>query len=68
MMCADTLGTSASHQPLCQCGQPDHGTNACQAWFWSDEWQQAEREVDADLDAGRFETFDNMQDFMVKLT
>jgi hypothetical protein len=28
-----------------------------QDWFWSEEWQAAEREVDADLEAGRVRTF-----------
>ncbi|MCJ7619369.1 MAG: hypothetical protein MUP64_04020 [Anaerolineae bacterium] len=28
-----------------------------QEWFWSEEWQAAEREVDADLEAGRVHTF-----------
>lgn len=26
---------------------------ASQAWFWTEEWQQGEREVDADIAAGR---------------
>ena len=38
-----------------------------QEWFWTPEWQAAEREVDADLAAGRFETFDNMEDFLSDL-
>jgi len=28
-----------------------------QDWFWSEEWQAAEREVDADLEAGRVYAF-----------
>lgn len=27
--------------------------DASQAWFWSPEWQQGEREVDEDVRAGR---------------
>lgn len=26
-----------------------------QAWFWTDEWQQKEREADEDIAAGRYE-------------
>jgi len=37
---------------------------AGQEWFWTPEWQKAEREVEADLAAGRFETFDTMEDFL----
>jgi len=35
-----------------------------QEWFWTPEWQEAEREVEADLAARRFETFDTMEDFL----
>lgn len=33
-----------------------------QAWFWSAEWQNKEREVDENLAAGRFRDFDNVED------
>jgi predicted DNA-binding protein len=38
-----------------------------QEWFWSEAWQAAEREVESDLSAGNFETFDNMDDFLKDL-
>ena len=38
-----------------------------QEWFWTKEWQAAEKEVEADLAAGRFETFDTMEDFLADL-
>jgi hypothetical protein len=38
--------------------------DATQAWFWTSEWQAGEREVDADRDAGRIETFGSAQDFL----
>ena len=38
-----------------------------QEWFWTEEWQAAEREVEADLEAGRFETFDTMEEFLASL-
>ena len=38
-----------------------------QEWFWTEAWQTAEREVEADLAAGRFETFDTMEDFLASL-
>jgi hypothetical protein len=28
-----------------------------QEWFWSEQWQAAEREVDADLEAGPVHSF-----------
>lgn len=38
-----------------------------QEWFWTEEWQAAEREVEADLESGRFETFDTMEEFLASL-
>ena len=38
-----------------------------QEWFWSEAWQAAERDVDSDLSAGNFETFDSMDDFLKDL-
>jgi predicted transcriptional regulator len=35
-----------------------------QEWFWAEGWQTAEREVDSDLAAGNYETFDTMEDFL----
>lgn len=39
--------------------------DAGQAWFWSREWQEAEREVDEDIRAGRvigpFKTADDLK-------
>lgn len=35
-----------------------------QHWFWSEEWQSAERQVDADLAAGQFEIYDAMDEFL----
>jgi hypothetical protein len=38
-----------------------------QEWFWSEEWQAAEREAEADLAAGRLEVFENDEDFLASL-
>ena len=38
-----------------------------QEWFWSEAWQAAEREVEAELAAGSYETFDTMEDFLASL-
>jgi hypothetical protein len=35
-----------------------------QAWFWTEEWQTGERESEADLAAGRYQTFDTMDDLI----
>jgi AbrB family looped-hinge helix DNA binding protein len=33
-----------------------------QAWFWTEHWQQMEREAQAEIDAGDVLSFDNVQD------
>ena len=38
-----------------------------QAWFWTKEWQENERRADEDKRAGRFQEFDNMDDFIDSL-
>jgi hypothetical protein len=38
-----------------------------QEWFWSAAWQKAEKEAESDLAAGRYETFDTMEDFLAGL-
>jgi len=38
-----------------------------QAWFWTPEWQAGERDADADLGAGRTETFGSGEEFMEAL-
>ena len=44
--------------------RPQKVIDATQAWFWSPQWQQGEREADADLAAGRGETFNSAEDFL----
>lgn len=40
---------------------------ADQAWFWTERWQQMEREADADIAAGRTEVFESVEDFLADL-
>jgi len=40
---------------------------AGQEWFWTPAWQAGEREADADLAAGRSETFSSGEEFMEAL-
>jgi hypothetical protein len=35
-----------------------------QAWFWTREWQQKEREADADLAASRYKRFHSDEEFL----
>lgn len=41
--------------------------NVDQWWFWADEWQTLEDEVDEDLRNGQYEDFDTMEDFLDSL-
>ncbi len=40
---------------------PKKTVDADQAWFWSKEWQQAEKEADSDIHAGRVKKFKNIE-------
>jgi antitoxin MazE len=41
--------------------------DASQAWFWTERWQQMEREADKDFAAGRYKTFDDVESFLADL-
>jgi AbrB family looped-hinge helix DNA binding protein len=38
-----------------------------QAWFWTERWQKMEREVQADIDAGRVYTYASMEEAIAAL-
>lgn len=40
---------------------------ADQAWFWTDRWQRMEQQAEEDIAAGRVETFDDADAFLVDL-
>jgi hypothetical protein len=40
---------------------------ADQLWFWSEDWQRKEREVDAAIKAGDTQTFESGEDFIKHL-
>lgn len=42
-------------------------TDPDQAWFWAPEWQEMEREADADLAAGRLTGYESDEDFLAAL-
>ncbi len=47
--------------------RPQKVIDATQAWFWTKEWQAGEREADADLAAGRIQTFEAAEAFIKAL-
>ena len=38
-----------------------------QLWFWSDEWQAGEREVDEEILDGKYELFNSIDEFIAGL-
>ena len=38
-----------------------------QAYFWTERWQEGEREVDEDLHAGRYKDFDDIESLLEEL-
>ena len=41
--------------------------NQSQAYFWTKEWQAAEREADEDIKAGRVKSFDSVEELIKDL-
>ena len=42
--------------------RPKKLVDKSQTWFWSSEWQAAEREAEADIQAGRVHEFPNAEE------
>lgn len=38
-----------------------------EAWYWTKEWQESERQADEDLKAGRYTDYNNPKDFLDSL-
>ena len=38
-----------------------------QEWFWAESWQKLEHEVEEELQAGNYKTFDTVEDFLKEL-
>lgn len=47
--------------------RPKIAIDASQAWFWTEEWQAGEREVDEQYAAGNYKTFDDAESFLADL-
>jgi antitoxin PrlF len=47
--------------------RPQKIIDATQAWFWTPDWQAGERAADADLAAGRGQTFGSGEKFIAAL-
>lgn len=47
--------------------RPSVSVPADQAWFWSQRWQQMEREADADIAAGRLKRFESADALLADL-
>ncbi len=47
--------------------RPQKLIDATQAWFWTPNWQEGERDADADRAAGRVEVFATDEEFLAAL-
>ena len=45
----------------------DEPLDPTQQWYWTDRWQEMEREADESYAAGRYKRFDNVEDFLAYL-
>ena len=43
---------------------PAKTIDAEQSWFWTREWQEAEKEAEEDMKSGRVEKFKNVQELI----
>ena len=80
ILVGETCGGCGRPWAECEC-QPNatvtHGSTSVtvgmpvvpdgQDWFWVKEWQSTECQADADLAAGRFVTYDTMDEFLDSL-
>lgn len=41
--------------------------DADQTWFWTKEWQESEKEAEADLKTGKVKKFKNVEDLIADL-
>ena len=46
---------------------PEETQDPDQAWYWTDEWQAGEAEVDKNIAAGNYETYDGINGFIDSL-
>ncbi|MBU4274103.1 MAG: AbrB/MazE/SpoVT family DNA-binding domain-containing protein [Planctomycetes bacterium] len=46
---------------------PKRLIDSSQVWFWSKEWQQAEKEVEAEYKSGKYKTAKNVKEFLTEL-
>ncbi len=46
---------------------PKRLVDKSQAYFWTKEWQSAEREAEADIKAGRVKTFESAEELIEEL-
>ena len=46
---------------------PQKMIDKSQSYFWTEEWQKAEQEADADIKAGRVKTFDTIDELFADL-
>lgn len=47
--------------------RPKVAVDASQSWFWTERWQQMEREADEDIRAGRVRQFDDVEGLLADL-
>jgi AbrB family looped-hinge helix DNA binding protein len=47
--------------------EPKVVIDSSQAWFWTETWQEGEREASADIDAGRSRRYGSDEEFLDSL-
>ena len=47
--------------------KPKKMIDSSQAYFWTKQWQEKEKQVDTDFATGKFQTADSLEEFFRKL-
>jgi hypothetical protein len=58
---------SVISRPYSGIAMPKKLVDKSQAYFWTRKWQEAEREADEDIKAGRVKTFDSVDELVREL-
>jgi antitoxin MazE len=47
--------------------RPQEAGDSSQSWFWTERWQQMEREADEDIAKGRIRTFETVEELIAEM-
>lgn len=67
MAAARVLSTAAKKLESISRSLQKKAIDPSQAWYWTKEWQEAERRADEDIKKGRYTVYDSVDDLIADL-